>query len=186
MSFILPRKACRYTEGRFSRKLAGNSIVSSTLSPITSSGVLRYSSPNKRSIFIKQSHTRKARRDTIEYYPSKPLVQRREAKVAGEHNKLIKKLAKLRVDRSKGVAPHKPLLLLVLLELAKSESLPDTNVVLTPEIAFRFSVYWSIVAHRRTQPPDLRLPSTVRDRQSYGQRSKRTALNRRTANQQTQ
>lgn len=71
---------------------------------------------------------------------------------------IIKKLAKLRVDRSKGVAPHKPLLLLVLLELARSESLPDPIVALTPDLAFRFSVYWSIVAHRRSQPPDIRLP----------------------------
>ncbi|TWU02715.1 HNH endonuclease [Stieleria varia] len=71
---------------------------------------------------------------------------------------IIKKLAKLRVDRSKGVAPHKPLLLLVMLELAKSGLLVTQELSLTPDIAFRFSVYWSIVAHRRTQPPDVRLP----------------------------
>lgn len=78
--------------------------------------------------------------------------------MTGEYDKLLKKLAKLRVDRSKGIAPHKPLLLLVLLELAKSESLPDPVLTLTPDLAFRFSVYWSIVAHRRSQPPDVRLP----------------------------
>lgn len=75
-----------------------------------------------------------------------------------EYEKLIKKLAKLRVDRAKGVAPHKPLLLLVLLELAKSGSLTEPSLKLTPDLAFRFSVYWSIVAHRRSQPPDVRLP----------------------------
>ncbi|WP_201767001.1 hypothetical protein [Novipirellula maiorica] len=64
----------------------------------------------------------------------------------------------MRVDRSKGVAPHKPLLLLVVLELAKSELLQDPLLKLTPDLAFRFSVYWSIVAHRRSQPPDIRLP----------------------------
>ncbi|QDV68819.1 hypothetical protein Poly24_25320 [Rosistilla carotiformis] len=78
--------------------------------------------------------------------------------MANEYDKLIKKLAKLRVDRSKGVAPHKPLLLLVLLELAKSGVLSDRVLTLTPDLAFRFSVYWSIVAHRRSQPPDVRLP----------------------------
>jgi len=75
-----------------------------------------------------------------------------------QYDKLIKKLAKLRVDRSKGIAPHKPLLLLVVLELAKSGLLKDPVLRLTPDIAFRFSVYWSIVAHRRSQPPDVRLP----------------------------
>ncbi|MFN3194261.1 MAG: HNH endonuclease [Aureliella sp.] len=74
------------------------------------------------------------------------------------HQNLLKKLATLRVDRSKGVAPHKPLLLLVILELEKLGQLEKPVLELTPELAFRFSVYWSIVAHRRTQPPDVRLP----------------------------
>ncbi|WP_197169208.1 HNH endonuclease [Novipirellula galeiformis] len=78
--------------------------------------------------------------------------------VADEYDKIIKKLAKLRVDRSKGIAPHKPLLLLVVLELAKSGLLRDPLLKLTPDLAFRFSVYWSIVAHRRSQRPDVRLP----------------------------
>ncbi len=75
-----------------------------------------------------------------------------------QHAGIIKKLAKLRVDRAKGVAPHKPLLLLVILEIAKSGLLTTQEIKLTPDIAFRFSVYWSIIAHRRSQPPDVRLP----------------------------
>lgn len=71
---------------------------------------------------------------------------------------IIKKLKHLRIDRAKGVAPHKPLLLLVVLELAKSGLLTTRDLPLTPELAFRFSAYWSIVAHRRSQPPDIRLP----------------------------
>lgn len=78
--------------------------------------------------------------------------------VTSQQEAIIKKLATLRVDRSKGVAPHKPLLLLVILELAKSSLLQQPEVKLTPDLAFRFSVYWSIVAHRRPQPPDVRLP----------------------------
>tara|TARA_R110002073_G_scaffold7245_26_gene41478 strand:- start:408 stop:1319 length:912 start_codon:yes stop_codon:yes gene_type:complete len=78
--------------------------------------------------------------------------------VAHAYDRIIKKLAKLRVDRSKGIAPHKPLLLLVVLELAKSGLLDDPLLKLTPDLVFRFSVYWSIVAHRRPQPPDVRLP----------------------------
>ena len=68
-------------------------------------------------------------------------------------------LAKLHVYRAKGgAAPHKPLLLLVVLELAEQSLLPRDVLSLTPELAFRFFAYWSIVAHRRTQHPDIRLP----------------------------
>lgn len=74
------------------------------------------------------------------------------------HAVIAQKLKALRVDRAKGVAPHKPLLLLVVLELAESGMLPTRDLQLTPDLAFRFSVYWSIVAHRRSQPPDIRLP----------------------------
>jgi putative restriction endonuclease len=69
------------------------------------------------------------------------------------------KLPKLIVDRARGdLAPHKPLLLLVLLELAEQGGLQVPELNLTPELAFRFFTYWAIVAHRRTQPPDVRLP----------------------------
>jgi putative restriction endonuclease len=71
----------------------------------------------------------------------------------------LTKLTKLRVDRSKGnPAPHKPLLLLVILELAEEGTLPEGILPLSPELAFRFCTYWTIVAHRRTQRPDIRLP----------------------------
>lgn len=78
--------------------------------------------------------------------------------MVNEYKDLFKLMGTLRVDRSKGVAPHKPLLLLVVLELARSGELKEPQLRLTPELAFRFSVYWSIVAHRRSQRPDVRLP----------------------------
>src|SRR5437660_2817484 len=72
---------------------------------------------------------------------------------------LLAKLGKLNVYRAKGgAAPHKPLLLLVILELAEQGLLPRHVLPLTPELAFRFCTYWGIVAHRRTQRPDVRLP----------------------------
>src|SRR5687767_12397161 len=72
---------------------------------------------------------------------------------------ILAKLAKLKVDRATGdPAPHKPLLLLVVLELAEQGVLAAPVLPLTPELAFRFFTYWSIVAHRRTQRPDIRLP----------------------------
>lgn len=71
----------------------------------------------------------------------------------------LAKLAKLKVDKAHGdPAPHKPLLLLVVLELAEQNLLPRDLLPLTPELAFRFSTYWSIVASRRSQRPDVRYP----------------------------
>jgi putative restriction endonuclease len=71
----------------------------------------------------------------------------------------LARLAKLKVDKARGdPAPHKPLLLLVVLELAEQDLLPRDVLPLTPELAFRFCTYWSIVAHRRTQRPDVRYP----------------------------
>jgi putative restriction endonuclease len=69
----------------------------------------------------------------------------------------LAKMARLKIDRAKGPAPHKPLLL-VILDLAEHGLLPDTILPLTPELAFQFYSYWNIVAHRRKQRPDARLP----------------------------
>jgi putative restriction endonuclease len=69
------------------------------------------------------------------------------------------KIANLKVDKARGdPAPHKPLLLLVILELAEQTQSFGDVLPLTPELAFRFCTYWSIVAHRRTQAPDVRFP----------------------------
>jgi putative restriction endonuclease len=71
----------------------------------------------------------------------------------------LKKLGKLNLYRAKGgPAPHKPLLLLVLLELAEQGRLPPDLLPLTPELTFQFCTYWRVVAHRRTQRPDVRFP----------------------------
>ena len=65
-------------------------------------------------------------------------------------------LGKLRVNRSQGLAPHKPLLLLVVLEMIGNGELKSPLLKLTPELAFRFSPFGTIVAHRRTQRMDIR------------------------------
>ena len=71
----------------------------------------------------------------------------------------LAKLARLKVDKARGdPAPHKPLLLLAVLDLAEEGQLHSNDLPLTPELAFRFCTYWSIVAHRRTQRPDIRYP----------------------------
>jgi putative restriction endonuclease len=71
----------------------------------------------------------------------------------------LAKLAKLKVDRARGdPAPHKPLLLLVILDLAESGQLPPMPLRLTPDLAFRFCTFWGVVAGRRRQRPDVRYP----------------------------
>src|SRR5207302_9612139 len=62
-------------------------------------------------------------------------------------------------DRARGdPAPHKPLLLLVILDLAEMGQLTPMPLPLTPELAFRFCTYWSVLATRRHQRPDVRYP----------------------------
>jgi putative restriction endonuclease len=71
----------------------------------------------------------------------------------------LHKLATLRIDRASGnPAPHKPLLLLVIIEMVEKGEVANREVALSPDLAFRFSVYWSVVAERRKQSPDVRLP----------------------------
>ena len=71
----------------------------------------------------------------------------------------LHKLATLRIDRARGnPAPHKPLLLLVILEMTEKGEIPNREVALSPDLAFRFSVFWSVVAKRRRQAPEVRLP----------------------------
>ena len=73
-------------------------------------------------------------------------------------NRWLSILGKLRVNRSQGLAPHKPLLLLVVMEMIENGDLQSPSLKLTPELAFRFSQFGTIVAHRRTQRMDIRLP----------------------------
>lgn len=62
------------------------------------------------------------------------------------------------VDRSRGIAPHKPLLLLVVTGLVEDGKLTEPVLPLTGELTFRFLAFWEAIAHRRPQRPDIRLP----------------------------
>lgn len=76
-----------------------------------------------------------------------------------DQNYWFEKLAALRIDRARGnPAPHKPLLLLVIMEMMEKGEIQNAEVSLSPDIAFRFSVFWSAVAQRRKQRPEVRLP----------------------------
>lgn len=71
---------------------------------------------------------------------------------------ILHKLSHLNIDRAKGAAPHKPLLLLCLLEIAAEGGLTVEIMPVTGELAFRFASYWSVVVHRRPQRPEIKLP----------------------------
>jgi len=57
-----------------------------------------------------------------------------------------------------GVAPQKPLLLLVVCDLAEEGRLAGALLRKDGDLTFRFSSYWRIVAPRRRTKPDLTLP----------------------------
>jgi putative restriction endonuclease len=67
-------------------------------------------------------------------------------------------VSNLNVSRKGGIAPHKPLLLLVLAELAEQDKLTEKTLLLTGELVFRFLAYGTVVAERLSQRPDIRLP----------------------------
>lgn len=67
------------------------------------------------------------------------------------------------ISNAKGVgnarfAPHKPLLLLCILDLADSSTLHDPKLEKTPELRLRFDSYWSLVQTRWGGRPGLDLP----------------------------
>lgn len=75
-----------------------------------------------------------------------------------QYERWLKIAANLRVDRKHNIAPHKPLLLLVVADLAEEGALTDTELPLTGELTFRFLAFWTVVAERRSQRPDIHLP----------------------------
>lgn len=71
----------------------------------------------------------------------------------------LQRLRKLRVDRaSKTPAPHKPLLLLAILDFVENGEITTPQVGLTPELAFRFLGYWEVVGARGRSVGRVELP----------------------------
>ena len=67
----------------------------------------------------------------------------------------IQKMERLRIDRAHGAAPHKPILLLAVIELIERGQIPENKIFLSPELAETFREYWLQVTDRR---PDITLP----------------------------
>ncbi|MBE7385404.1 MAG: hypothetical protein F6J95_028895 [Leptolyngbya sp. SIO1E4] len=53
-----------------------------------------------------------------------------------------KKFANLRVDRARGVAPHKPILLLAMIDLFEQGNLYRNEIYLSPELTANFLKFW--------------------------------------------
>ena len=70
----------------------------------------------------------------------------------------LDKLASLKKDRSRGVAPHKPLLHLVVIDMFEAGKLSSGGFRRDGELAFRFNSYWSLGALGRGSRPDVMLP----------------------------
>ena len=69
--------------------------------------------------------------------------------------KYVQKIKRLRVDRAHGVAPHKPLLLLAVIELIERGQIPENKISLSPDLAETFIKYWSNITEGR---PNISLP----------------------------
>ena len=69
--------------------------------------------------------------------------------------KYVQKMKRLRVDRAHGVAPHKPLLLLAVIELIERGQIRENKIPLSPDLAETFMRYWSKVTNRK---PNIALP----------------------------
>ena len=69
--------------------------------------------------------------------------------------KYVQKMKRLRVDRAHGVAPHKPLLLLAVIELIERRQIRENEISLSPDLAEVFIKYWSKVTDRK---PNIALP----------------------------
>ncbi|MFO1045910.1 MAG: HNH endonuclease [Planctomycetaceae bacterium] len=63
-----------------------------------------------------------------------------------------------RLKKGRGNAPHKPLLLLVFLDMIENGEYETGQLFLTPEMGYRFDTYFEVAKHRRTARPDIRLP----------------------------
>ncbi|MDB5388098.1 MAG: hypothetical protein JWM11_3744 [Planctomycetaceae bacterium] len=62
------------------------------------------------------------------------------------------------LNKARNNAPHKPLLLLVFLEMIEKGEFVGGNLVLTPELAYRFDTFFDVAKHRRSARPDVRMP----------------------------
>jgi putative restriction endonuclease len=62
------------------------------------------------------------------------------------------KFQRIRVDRAHGVAPHKPILLLAVMELIAKGYIPENRIYLSPKLIATFLKYWSYLGSMNHNP----------------------------------
>ena len=55
----------------------------------------------------------------------------------------IQKFTKLKVDKAHGIAPHKPILLLSVIQLIEDGTIDRNEILVSPELVGQFKTYWS-------------------------------------------
>ena len=68
-----------------------------------------------------------------------------------------KKFQRLRVDRAHGTAPHKPILLLSVIELFERNAIAQNRIDLSPQLNQTFLNYWSYLGSA-SHNPDISRP----------------------------
>jgi putative restriction endonuclease len=68
-----------------------------------------------------------------------------------------KKFQRLRVDRAHGTAPHKPILLLSVMELFERNAIAQNRIDLSPQLNQTFLKYWSYLGSA-SHNPDISRP----------------------------
>ena len=69
--------------------------------------------------------------------------------------KYVQKMKRLRVDKARGAAPNKPLLLLAIIELIEQGHIRENKILPSPSLVEVFMKYWLKVSERK---PNLALP----------------------------
>jgi putative restriction endonuclease len=70
----------------------------------------------------------------------------------------IQKITHLRTDRSRGVAPHKPVLLLSVIDNIEQGIIKDNKVCITPELVATFMEMWGMLVKEGPFEPRFALP----------------------------
>lgn len=75
-------------------------------------------------------------------------------------NHWLGKLANLNAARTsaRGIAPHKPLMLLTVVDLIETGDIPDGWVKYDVRLVSRFRDYWDLVQERQRNAPDIPMP----------------------------
>jgi len=87
---------------------------------------------------------------------------KREPLKSDTHNsdEWLGRLANLNTARTeaRGIAPHKPLMLLTVIDLIESGDIPDGWVKYDVRLVSRFRDYWELVRERQRNQPEIPMP----------------------------